>query len=255
MLASMTVSATPGLVGAMSKEAREAIQEANSKIENHALTEADETDMLDKFEEMAKEDDEAKAEVAKTIKNGFLNYLFRRGSRAKIINVLHTCSQSKDGQTKSDIATAIGRMMNSPELELRPGEDELFASVLNILETCAQDPAAMPKVAYAICIMGHGHFYEFNDDSRFKILNILEKCATNSADARSSVAIAIGTMFAINVQSIKEFMNESLDKVMDILEKCAQDPKARELVIHIPIHMNQSHTNGHNLTNNIVHRM
>ena len=254
MLATMTVSATPGLVGAMSGEARKAIQEANSKIASKTLTEADETSMLDKFEEMANEDDEAKAEVAKTIKNGFLNYLFRRESRDKIINILSTCSQSKDGQTKSDIATAIDEILFCSNWELNPNEGALFARVLNILETCAQDPAAMSEVAHAISRMGYGHFYEFNDDSRFKILNILEKCAIGSADARSSVASAIRTMFYIKDQSLNKFMNKSLDRVIDILEVCAQEPKAIEDVARVFRYMNRSHTDGHNLTD-IVHKM
>ena len=63
MLATMTVSATPGLVGAMKEESKKAIQDVNSKIANNALTEEAATNMLDELEEMAKEDDEAKKEV------------------------------------------------------------------------------------------------------------------------------------------------------------------------------------------------
>ena len=67
MLAAMTVSATPGLVGAMKEESKKAIQEANSKIANNTLTEETATNMLDELEEMAKEDDEAKKEVSWTL--------------------------------------------------------------------------------------------------------------------------------------------------------------------------------------------
>jgi len=67
MLASMTVSSTPGLVGAMKEESKKAIQETNSKIVNHALTTEEATNMLDELEEMANEDDEAKREVAETL--------------------------------------------------------------------------------------------------------------------------------------------------------------------------------------------
>ena len=254
MLASMTVSSTPGLVGAMKEESKKAIQDVNSQITNHTLTEEAATNMLDELEEMAKEDDEAKAEVAKTIKNGFLNYLFRRESRDKIINILHTCSQSKGGQTRSDIAVAIGSILSHYTWELHPGEDELFAKILNVLEICTQEPAAMPEATKAISQMGRGQFYKFGDDSRSKILYILDVCARNSAASRSNVASAIRTMFDIDSQSIISFMNESLDRIINILEVCAQEPTAIGDVMSTVRYMEGHHTVGHNLTN-IVHRM
>ena len=242
------------LVGAMKEESKKTIQEVNSKIESHALTAEQATDMLGELEKMAEEDDEAKREVAKTIKNGFLNYLFIRESRDKIINILHTCSQSKDGQTRSDIATSIGEMLSHYECGLYPGEDELFTKVLNVLRICTQEPAAMPEVADAIRRMNREQFCQFGEDSRRGILYILESCAQKSAAARSNVASAIGTMFDIDSQATNVFMNESLDRVLDILEVCAQEPTAIEDVISSVRHMYSHHTDGHNLTN-ILHRM
>ena len=254
MLASMTVSATPGLVGAMKEESKKAIQDVNSKIANNTLTEEAATNMLDKLEEMANEDDEAKKEVAKTIKNGFLNYLSIKESIDKITDILNICSQSENGQTKSDIAKAIERILSSYHWELNQNEGELFAKILNVLEICKQEPAAIPNVADAISRMNHGYFYQFDDDSRGKILYILESCARNSAAAKSRVASAIGTMFGIDDQSINSFMNESLDRVIDILEVCAQEPTAIGDVISTVRHMHGHHTDGHNLTD-VFHKV
>ena len=79
MLASMTVSATPGFVGAMKEESKKIIQEANSKIENHKFTTDETTKWLAKLEKIAKEgDDDSHKEVAKTLENISSQNLFKK---------------------------------------------------------------------------------------------------------------------------------------------------------------------------------
>ena len=97
MLAAMTVSATPGLVGAMKEESKKAIQEANSKIANKTLTREAATNMLAKLEEIAKEDDEAKKEVADT-----LGDLINQGLFGKTSNYTDTFNFDDDFNDDGD---------------------------------------------------------------------------------------------------------------------------------------------------------
>ena len=78
MLASMTVAATPGLVGAMREESRNAIKTVNAQVANQSLKKEDAISKLDEFEKIANEDDDAKKEVAKTLGDMINEGLFKR---------------------------------------------------------------------------------------------------------------------------------------------------------------------------------
>ena len=121
MLAAMTVSAIPGLVGAMSDASKAKIQNLNQKIENNAImSEVDVNQSLKDLEKIANEDDEGKVEVSKILGEMIDKGVFEeRTDKApqsicssetlsKIIEIFDICSKY-DG-AKENTALAIEKM-------------------------------------------------------------------------------------------------------------------------------------------------
>ena len=106
-LAAMTVSATPGLVGAISEKSIEKIKNIEQKLEGNVMDEVDVTQALDDLEQILKDntDDDTKVEVSKIL-GDMIDELWFGGIPAygymsevhyyaipRILNILDKCSE------------------------------------------------------------------------------------------------------------------------------------------------------------------
>ena len=221
MLASMTVSATPGFVGAMKEESKKIIQEANSKIENHKFTTDETTKWLAKLEKIAKEgDDDSHKEVAKTLENISSQNLFKKDSLDQILNILEECS--KYNKHVRYIAKTIENIANS-----RMVESNSLDRVLNILHACSKyggsDIAFVPQ---AIAKMADKDI--LNDQSINKTLvQILQKCS-ECPDSKYATAATIERLARQNLlnQCSPDKLKQVVDSLLLCLEGCEFTPKA-----------------------------
>ena len=221
MLATMTVSATPGLVCAIKEESKKIIKEANSKIENHSLTLDSTAKLLNELEKIAKEgDDDSHKEVAKTLENISSQNLFRGDSIDQILNILEECSKYHNHVRY--IAKAIENMANNNVF----GNNSLN-QVLNILHACSKYgergvafiPQAIEKMADKDIL---------NDQSIDETLvQILQKCSKHGP-SKYSTARAINHLAQQNL--LNQCPPDKLKQVIDSLLLCLEDydfaPKA-----------------------------
>ena len=221
MLSAMTVSATPGFVGAIKEESKKIIQEANSKIENHSLTTDDTAKLLNELEKIAEEgDDDSRKEVAKTLENISSQNLFRGDSIDQILNILKECSKYHNHGRY--IAKTIENMANNNVF----GNNSLN-QVLNILHACSKyggyDSESVPR---AITKMADNGI--LNDQSIDETLvQILQKCSEHR-DSKYATAGAIERLAQLNL--LNQCSTDKLKQVIDSLLLCLEDydfsPKA-----------------------------
>ena len=88
-LAAMTVSATPGLVGAMSEASQQKIKSIEQKLEGNVMDEVDVTQSLNELETIAQEDDEGKVEVSKILGDMIDKGLFGGIDNNKNVSKVH----------------------------------------------------------------------------------------------------------------------------------------------------------------------
>ena len=231
MLASMTVSATPGLVGAMKEESKKTIQDVNSQIANHTLTEEAATNMLDELEEMAKEDDEAKKEVSWTLGEMIYEGLFGKTSNhndhmfdfdvhmcspenlSKIIKIFKTCSTSDTA--KRNTAWAIEAMAYEGLLgkasskksslvipQCSPGN---LSDVIDILDKCLEYKDSSVKEADYFKAKQH-------------VTNSVFQMARRGVLGESNFA-----MYGIGDEPFRKCPPEQIFKIIGFLEKCLKD--------------------------------
>ena len=235
MLAAMTVSATPGLVGAMNKESKEAIQKVNSKIESHKLTKEEATNMLGELEKMAEEDDEAKKEVSWTLGEMIHEGLFGKTSHY------------------NDYMSDFDANMCSPET---------LSKIIGIFKTCSTADTAKRNTAWAIRIMAREGLlgrarsrYSYllipqcSSENLSDVIDILDECLKYKDDSvkeadyfktKHHVAISVYTMAIRGVLGTSSlslrniFLNTVINeehpfrncppkqtsKIMGFLEKC-----------------------------------
>ena len=97
ILAAMTVSTTPILVGAIKEASQKTINEVNSKIANDELNESEAADWLNKLDSIL-DDDETKAEVAKAVYKIASKGLLKTNSIDRILKMLEKCVGNEDAK-------------------------------------------------------------------------------------------------------------------------------------------------------------
>ena len=256
MLASMTVAATPGLVGAMKGKSKDAIEDANSKIKSHTLTIEKATNMLNDLEEIANEDDEAKAEVANTLGNMIDEGLFKRRSvrtgyyqhgwfeqqtrppesLSKIINILKTCSNY--GGARKAVAKAVKNMAaksllgrcsttldRSFILQCSP---EQFSDIIDILTMCLDDSDYETKKA------DYAQTKEYVAQAILEMASrgVLGNDEYDLPGNRISVLLRRDENYQYCEESTRICSDVQLSKIMQFLNKCLQgnEPAAAETI-------------------------
>ncbi len=210
MLASMTVSSTPGLVGAMKEESKKTIQEANSKIENHTLTTEEATNMLDELEEMANEDDEAKKEVAETLTKMIDQRVFDKVVKTK--------------KSKLDIRTM--NVHQKIVLTSKPPSKQTISQIIKIFHHCLDYGATKRNFVKSIQTMAKEKWLKATD-----AIEILTKCLEygndetkqkNYSETKQYVAKAIDDIFK-NKNILDELTTDDGSKIMKLLKECFKD--------------------------------
>ena len=204
MLATMTVSSTPGLVGAMKEESKKAIQDVNSKIANNALTEEAATNMLDKLEEMANEDDEAKKEVSWTLTKMIDQRLFNK-------------------RVPPRKRTYYGRKNVST---IKPPPEETISKIIEIFRHCLECDATKRNVAEAIPTMAEDKWLKATD-----AIEILTKCLEhgddetepeNYSETKQYVAKAIDAILKIE-DILYKLTTDDVSNIKNLLKECFKD--------------------------------